>query len=73
MMIRCQVELAVMEPGGSGGKHRTLSKQAGAAINILGGNIHYVSQVKTPLSPSPFGLFEGGLVVGTMVGGPKEC
>ena len=32
----------VME--GRNGKHRTLS--SGAAIQILGGNVHYVSQVK---------------------------
>ena len=49
MMIPCQVP--VMEVGRSG-KHRTLSKEGGATINILGGNIHYVSQVAASLSSS---------------------
>ena len=48
-MIRRQVP--VMEVGRSG-KHRTLSKEGGATINILGGNIHYVSQVAASLSSS---------------------
>ena len=49
MMIPRQVP--VMEVGRSG-KHRTLSKEGGATINILGGNIHYVSQVAASLSSS---------------------
>jgi len=36
-------QVPVMEVGRSG-KHRTLSKEGRATINILGGNIHYVSQ-----------------------------
>ena len=49
MVIKRQVP--VMEVGRSG-KHRTLSKEGGATINILGGNIHYVSQVAASLSSS---------------------
>ena len=44
-------QVPVMEVGRSG-KHRTLSKEGGATINILGGNIHYVSQVAASLSSS---------------------